>query len=124
LRAAAATEPHPVPLFAPADGPRLLAWAEAQLARGSQLLPLGLPPTWVGPNFEVYGVPTGPASSVSFAVRWHGARPALLWEQQGEPRALSAPVVAPEWRTTEVKGETLWPAPPASGPVTDGGSFS
>ena len=55
-------------------------------------------------------MPTGARGTVSFAVRWHGARPAVLWEQSGAAVALTLPVLAPEWRTDEVKGETLWPA--------------
>ncbi|MFZ2442582.1 MAG: hypothetical protein WAW51_09490, partial [Ilumatobacteraceae bacterium] len=52
-----------------------------------------------------------------FAIRWHGERPAVLWEQSGDAVALSAPVLAPDWHTTEVKGEALWPQPPGLAPV-------
>lgn len=100
----------------PDEPARLVAWTERRLAgrseAGGDLLPGGLPAGWEGTNFEVYGLPTGPASSVSFAVRWHGARPAVLWEQAGTPVALHASVVAPEWSTTEASGEALWPVPP------------
>ena len=65
-----------------------------------------------GSNFEVHGVPTGPRSTVSFAVRWHGERPAVLWEQHGELQHLTAPRLDPEWSTDETAGETLWAAPP------------
>ncbi len=101
---------------APDEPARLVAWTERRLAgpsaTGGHLLPGGLPDGWAGTNFEVYGLPTGPASTVSFAVRWHGARPAVLWEQSGDPVALAAPMVAPEWSSTEASGEALWPAPP------------
>jgi hypothetical protein len=30
-------------------------------------------------GIEVYGAPLG-AATLGFAVRWHGERPALLWE--------------------------------------------
>ncbi len=60
---------------------------------------------------EAHGVPTGPSSTVSLAVRWHGTRPAALWEQQGAPVRLTSPVLAPKWGSTEPSGETLWPAP-------------
>jgi hypothetical protein len=56
-------------------------------------------------------VPTGPSSTVSLAVRWHGARPALLWAQHGAPVELVSPVVAPDWSSGAVSGEALWPAP-------------
>jgi hypothetical protein len=101
---------------APDEPARLVAWTERRLAgpsdAGGDLLPGGLPRGWEGTNFEVYGLPTGPASTVSFAVRWHGARPAVLWEQAGTPVALKAPAVAPGWSTTEASGEALWPVPP------------
>ena len=80
-------------------------------ADGGRLLPSGMPAGWEGNNFEVYGVPTGALSSVSFAVRWHGERPAVLWEQSGQQVTLSSPAIAPGWQTTDVKGEALWPQP-------------
>ena len=36
---------------------------------------------WLGQAIEVHRAPTH-AGELSFAVRWHGARPALLWELQ------------------------------------------
>ena len=110
-----------VPAEAPSDTARFLAWAELRIAdagvAGGRLFPCGLPAGWEGNNFEVYGVPTGATSTVSFAIRWHGERPAVLWEQSGDAVALSAPVLAPDWHTTEVKGEALWPQPPGLSPV-------
>ena len=38
-----------------------------------------LPDSWLGQGFEVHDAPTH-FGSMSYAVRWHGARPALLWE--------------------------------------------
>ncbi|MEI8240044.1 MAG: hypothetical protein WCI22_11545, partial [Actinomycetota bacterium] len=117
----------------PTDATRLLAWVERRMAEprraGAALLPGGLPPDWVGSNFEVYGVPTSASSTVAFAIRWHGERPAVLWEQSGDTVALSSPLLATEWSSDEVKGETLWPAPPGVLPATptlpdDGVSFS
>jgi hypothetical protein len=99
----------PLPVERP-DDLRLVAWAERRIARGSVVLPAGLPPSWAGSNFEVFDIPTGPASALSFAVRWHGARPAMLWEQTGQPLRLTAPAIDPSWSTTDPKGETLWPA--------------
>ena len=125
-----------LPESAPTAPARYLTWVEARLAvpvdGGAALLPAGLPPSWTGANFEVYGLPTGGANSVSFAVRWHGERPAVLWEQTGEPLLLSAPEVAPAWKSADSKGEALWPAPAGVAPVVDGfaadagdgGSFS
>ena len=59
-------------------------------------------------------MPIGPRSRVDYAVRWHGDRPAVLWEVTGEPVELTAPLIDPDWRTADAKGEALWPAPAAS----------
>lgn len=129
-----------LPATAPADSARFLAWAERRVVEarpdGAVLFPAGWPAAWEGNNFEMYGLPTAAMGSVSFAIRWHGERPAVLWEQSGEVVELSAPVLAPQWHTREVKGEALWPSPPgatatppAPGAVSpsfpaEGGSFS
>jgi hypothetical protein len=56
-----------------------------------------------------------------------------LWEQTGVPVALCSPLLAPDWTSADVKGETLWPEPaganviaesPPSTPPADGVSFS
>jgi hypothetical protein len=91
---------------------RFVAEVEQCVAGGGRLLGPGLPHRWLGASFEVHGVPTGPRSTVSFAVRWHGDRPAVLWEQQGATQLLSAPSVDPSWSTREPSGEALWAAPP------------
>lgn len=97
-------------------GARLIATVERSIAAGPVLFAEGLPEPWLGQHLEVYGVPTGPASAVSFAVRWHGARPALLWEQTGAAVGLTAPVVAPGWSSAERTGEALWPSPTGAVP--------
>jgi hypothetical protein len=64
---------------------------------------------------------------VSFALRWHGDRPAVLWECTGDPVTLISSGAAPEWTTSERTGETLWPAPVGAQPVSppvDGISFN
>lgn len=121
-----------LPVDAPTESARFLGWIEARVATpvddGALLLPQGFPPSWIGANFEVYGVPTGASGTVSYAVRWHGERPAVLWEQSGDPVVLTAPEVGSGWSTREAKGEALWPAPPsaAASPMRldEGGSFS
>ena len=116
-----------LPADEPLDPTLYAVWVERRLCAattsGGDLMPAGLPAGWEGTNFEVYGLPTSTDSTVSFAVRWHGARPAVLWEQTGGPVQLQAPALAPEWTTAEVKGETLWPVPLGLAPA-DGGSFS
>jgi hypothetical protein len=112
----------------PAPAPeRALAWREQRLARSrgdgtAELLAGGVPAPWLGANFEVYGLPIGPATTISYAMRWHGERPAVLWETEGPTVPLTAPSAAPGWSTAEPAGEALWPAPvgatssaPASG---------
>jgi hypothetical protein len=99
------------------SGARLIAAVEGAIATGPVLLPGGLPQAWLGQHLEVYGVPTGAASAVSFALRWHGERPALLWEQTGEAVLLTAPIAAPEWSTALPTGEALWPTPAGAMPV-------
>lgn len=99
------------------SGVGLVTWLERSIATGGDLLPSGMPVDWLGNNVEVYGVPTGPSSTVSFALRWHGERPAVLWECTGTPVTLTASVVAPAWSTDQTTGETLWPVPPGAVPV-------
>jgi hypothetical protein len=91
---------------------RFVAELERGVADGGCLLGAGLPSRWLGVNFEVHRVPTGPRSSVSFALRWHGERPALLWEQHGELRPLCAPRLDPTWSSDDRTGEALLAAPP------------
>lgn len=116
-----------IPAVAP-EG-RELAWYEQRMARGlgdgtADLLASGIPRAWLGANFEVYGLPIGPVSTVSYAVRWHGERPAVLWEIDGPVVPLTASLVAPGWSTAEAKGEALWPAPAGAAPAGGDVSFS
>ena len=112
---------HVLPTAAPSACAHFITWVERLIADvqrdGGRLLPSGMPSGWEGSNFEVYGVPTGAHSSVSFAVRWHGERPAVLWEQSGQPLTLSSPTIAPGWQTSDVKGEALWPQPEGLAPA-------
>ncbi|HEY3485955.1 MAG TPA: hypothetical protein VGK49_11255 [Ilumatobacteraceae bacterium] len=100
----------PSPPEAP-DDVFVVPWLERRLALDGVLLPEGLPREWLGASFEVHGVPVGCASTVSYAVRWHGERPAVLWEVTGDPAELTAPAIDPTWRTSAPSGEALWPAP-------------
>jgi hypothetical protein len=92
----------------PADGIRAVAAVERRLARGPALFPEGIPAAWRGSDVEAHGLAVGPGARLSFAVRWHGERPAVLWELDGESVELSAPAVDPSWRTSERSGEALW----------------
>lgn len=104
------------PEVAPREPARMLAWIERRLALpvttgvhpAVAVLPQGFPAGWAGSNFEVYGLPSGPGT-ISYAVRWHGTRPAVLWEQSGDAVAVTSPSLAPGWSSMESKGEALWP---------------
>ncbi len=68
------------------------------------------PPQWRGGNMEVHGLSTL-YGRVSAAIRWHGARPALLWEtttiEGVAAMELRCSGLDPDFSTTEPSGETL-----------------
>ena len=70
----------------------------------ARLMPGGFPATWLGVDFEAHGLAIGLASKLSFAIRWHGERPAVLWDVTGAPMSLSYD----GWSTTQLSGEALW----------------
>lgn len=92
-------------------GARYLAATERRFVADGDLLPDGIPAAWWGQHFEVHDLAAGPRCTVGFAVRWHGSRPAVLWEQTGATGSLRASTVAPGWSTDAPSGEALWPAP-------------
>ncbi|GAC1593256.1 MAG: hypothetical protein NVS3B21_14090 [Acidimicrobiales bacterium] len=69
-----------------------------------------MPPEWIGHGLELHEAPTA-YGTLSFAVRWHGARPALLWDLDVHadvgPVAITAPGIDRQWVTTDPKGEVL-----------------
>ena len=65
-----------------------------------------LPPGWEGSPVEVRDAPTH-AGRVSYALRWHGDRPALLWECERPGVELVAPGLDRTWSTREQAGEAL-----------------
>jgi hypothetical protein len=92
------------------------------------VLPEGLGP-WSGQPIELHGAPTA-FGTFSFAVRWHGPRPALLWELAPHPgtagTVITAPGLDPTWSSPEHKGEQLLGPTRDDGeaPPDPGGSFS
>ncbi len=73
-------------------------------------------PAWLGAPLEGHRLPvTG--GTVSFGVRWHGSRPALLWEVEGRHHAVEvrAPGLDPTWRGHDPRGEALLAEPPGPG---------
>jgi hypothetical protein len=83
-----------------------------------------VPDGWYGKGWEVHDAPTG-HGHLSYAVRWHGDRVALLWEQVPHegmgPVRLTAPGLDPTWSTTDRRGEALLgPVPARPAGPTDG----
>jgi hypothetical protein len=99
----AAPELPATPALVPAWVERLLVTSDEVCAT---LLPRGFPSGWLGTDFEAHGLPVGIASHLSFAIRWHGARPAVLWELSGPPMTLRYG----DWTSAQLSGEALWPA--------------
>ena len=81
--------------------------------RGPQVL-AAWPEQWTGAPVEAHHLAT-PWGSVSFALRWHGGRPALLWEVEPPPGlaadaavpVLTAPGLDPGWEGVGWTGEAL-----------------
>jgi hypothetical protein len=77
-----------------------------ELPDGSLALLGLLPPEWAGQNLEVTEAPTH-HGRISYALRWHGQRPALLWECERPGVRLIAPGLDPSWSTSDQTGEAL-----------------
>jgi hypothetical protein len=92
------------------------------------------PDTWLGQPVEVHDAPTD-HGTISYALRWHGERPALLWElvphdasSTGIPApgtvltapgpVITAPGLDPSWSTTSASGEALLAPVPVPSPST------
>ena len=84
------------------------------------LLPAGIPDAWRG---VIRGPrpPVGPVVTVSFAVRWHGEHPAVLWEVTGDPVELHRPRRRPDLADASRPGrDPLAPTPLTwFGPLSD-----
>jgi hypothetical protein len=97
------------------DGPagRLLRTRAGLVHDGDRAIELLRDPPAPGVDLEVHDAPTR-HGRLSFALRWHGEHPALLWELTPEPGGrrrgpteITAPVLAPGWSTHDPAGETL-----------------
>ena len=64
------------------------------------------PPEWAGQPLEVHDAPTH-HGRISYALRWHGDRPALLWHCERPGVALAVPGLDRSFSTTEESGEAL-----------------
>lgn len=67
----------------------------------------GVPAEWFGAAMEAHAVPvTGGA--VAFGVRWHGERPAVLWDVvTSAPTSVCAPSLDADWSDERPKAEAL-----------------
>ena len=64
------------------------------------------PPEWAGQPLEVHDAPTD-HGRISYALRWHGDRPALLWQCERAGVRLTVPGLDRSFSTAEQSGEAL-----------------
>ena len=92
---------------------RQIAWIESQLVAQRrdgviEICPCGIDKSWLGVNFECHKLLASPEHVISYAVRWHGEKPALLWEIDGPVGAkVAASAIDRTFSSTEMRGETL-----------------
>jgi hypothetical protein len=95
------------------SGVRQIAWVESQLVVQRhdgviEICPRGIDAAWLGANFECHRLVASAEHLISFAVRWHGEKPALLWEIDGPAGArVAASAVDGTFSSVEMRGETL-----------------
>lgn len=86
-----------------------------ETATGLALLTM-VPTRWYGQGIEVHDAPTR-FGLVSFALRWHGERPALLWELEPHDAdaaavvTITCPGIDPAWQSNDLRGDALLAAP-------------
>lgn len=82
-------------------------FADADVTGELSMLP-EVPDTWRGQAIDVRRMVTG-LGTLSFSVRWHGERPAVLWERAGGPddAVLRCPGLDLAWSTSDRDGEAL-----------------
>ena len=92
---------------------RQIAWVESQLVAMRrdgviEICPRGIDAAWLGVNFECHKLLATPEHLISYAVRWHGDKPALLWEIDGPVGArVMASAIDSSFVSTDMRGETL-----------------
>jgi hypothetical protein len=97
------------------SGGGLLGETRAALVREQddviEVLP-GFRVAWLGRHLGAHDIPLR-RGQCSFAVRWHGSRPALLWDVP-PGSTVRAPALDAAWSSREPVGETLLAEPPTS----------
>jgi hypothetical protein len=96
------------PIIPPGDDiGRLVGDLVRDPADGLDLLPRPLPDRLAG-HVDVRGLVTR-HGVVSYSVRWHDHRPALLWEVEAstQPVSITCSGLDPTWSTTATRGEVL-----------------
>ncbi len=67
--------------------------------------------TWLGRSVDVTALPVR-GGRLSFSIRWHGERPAVLWEfDGGGTPVFTCRALDPNWSSGEQSGEALLAAP-------------
>lgn len=95
------------------EGVRGIAWVEEQLVSPQRdgtaaIFAHSIPQRWLGVDLEAHSLIADAVRTVSCALRWHGERPALLWEVVGPPGLhLTAGRIDPTWSSNATSGETL-----------------
>lgn len=109
-----AIEPLPRMLaLATGDARRWVDRLEGEMVRWSDdqeatMCPSGIAPKRLGVDIEAHRLPVGPHHHLSFALRWHGAHPAVIWEVEGPSGLRLRSGVDAQWMTTQSSGEALW----------------
>lgn len=95
------------------SGVRQIAWIESQLVAQRhdgviEICPRGIDAGWLGANFECHRLVASAEHLISFAVRWHGEKPALLWEIDGPTGAcVATSAIDHTFSSTQMRGESL-----------------
>jgi hypothetical protein len=107
---------QPAPLGPAASRSRLLGSRTRKVqpaatdALGSISICTWFPDEWRGQNIELNGLPTR-YGTLSYALRWHGNRPALLWEMAdavpGLDLRLCVPGLDSHWNGQGLRGDAL-----------------
>lgn len=100
----------------------MVRWSDDQEAI---VCPAGIAPSRFGVDVEAHRLPIGPRHHLSFALRWHGAHPAIIWDVEGPGGLRLRCGVDEQWTTTRSSGEALWRLSDDSRPpASDALSFS